>query len=154
MKTATLHPLEEVSCCREVAEYHAPVNSRGGKELRPGDILDERFLITEVISRSGMAMIFKAQDMCHDHANVAIKVPHLACESDPGFFARFRREEEIGLKLDHPFILKFIPVDGPKSRPYLVTEYLRGSTLAHLLDAMRTCTTKGSFIATSNRRTS
>ena len=137
MKTATLHPLEEVSCCRQVPEYHEPVNSRGSEELRPGDILDDRFLITEVISRSGMAMIFKAQDMRHDHDNVAIKVPHLACESDPGPFARFRREEEIGLKLDHPFILKFVPVDGPKSRPYLVTEYLRGSTLAHLLNAMR-----------------
>ena len=137
MKTTALHPLDEVSCCREVADYHEPVNSRGGEELRPGDILDDRFLITEVISRSGMAMIFKAQDMRHDHANVAIKVPHLACESDPAFFARFRREEEIGLRLNHPFILKFIPVEGPKSRPYLVTEYLRGSTLAHLLDAMR-----------------
>ena len=57
-------------------------------------------------------------------------------ESDPNFFSRFQREEEIGRKLDHPFLLKFIPVER-KSRPYLVTEYLRGCTLAHLLDAMR-----------------
>ena len=69
-------------------------------------------------------------------------MPHLECESDPGFFARFQREEEIGLTLNHPFILKFIPVDGPKSRPYLVTEYLRGCTLAHLLNAMRRCRRK------------
>ena len=119
-----------------VADYHAPVSLRGSEELHPGDILDDRFLIVEVISRSGMAMIYKAQDLHHDHANVAVKVPHLACESDPGSFARFRREEEIGLKLNHPFILKFISVDGPKSCPYLVTEYLRGSTLAHLLKAI------------------
>jgi serine/threonine-protein kinase len=120
-----------------VAEYHPTVEANRVGELHPGDILDERFLIVEVISRSGMAMIFKAQDLHNRNANVALKVPHLEYESDPGFFTRFRREEEIGLKLNHPYVLKFIPMDGPKSRPYLVTEYLRGCTLAHLLKAMR-----------------
>ena len=137
MKTTPLCPLEGVACCQGVAEYHPGVEANKVGELHPGDLLDERFLIVEVISRSGMAMIFKAQDLHNHNANVALKVPHLECESDPGSFARFRREEEIGLKLNHPFVLKFIPVDGPKSRPYLVTEYLRGCTLAHLLKAMR-----------------
>ena len=45
-------------------------------------------------------MIFKAQDLLNHNANVALKVPHLEYESDPGFFTRFRREEEIGLKLE------------------------------------------------------
>jgi serine/threonine-protein kinase len=120
-----------------VAEYHPTIEANRTGELHPGDILDDQFLITEVISRSGMAMIFKAQDLHNHNANVALKVPHLEFESDPGFFTRFRREEEIGLKLDHPYVLKFIPVFGQKSRPYLVTEYLRGCTLAHLLKAIR-----------------
>jgi serine/threonine protein kinase len=137
MKTTQLCPLEGIACCQGVTEYHPAVEANKVGELHPGDILDERFLITEVISRSGMAMIFKAQDLFDHNANVALKVPHLEFESDPGFFTRFRREEEIGLKLDHPYVLKFIPVSGPKSRPYLVTEYLRGCTLAHLLKAMR-----------------
>jgi serine/threonine-protein kinase len=84
-----------------------------------------------------MAMIFKAQDLHEHNADVALKVPHMEYESDPGFFTRFRREEEIGLTLNHPYVLKFIAVHGQKSRPYLVTEYLRGCTLAHLLKAMR-----------------
>ena len=104
---------------------------------QPGDVLDDRFVITEVISRSGMALIFKAQDLHNDNADVAIKVPHMDFESDAGFFTRFKREEEIGLKLDHPYVLKFIPMAGEKGRPYLVTEYLRGCTLAHLMNAMR-----------------
>ena len=102
-------PLHDVSCWRGVAEFHAPVDANQVGELHPGDVLDERFLITEVISRSGMAMIYKAQDAHNHNANVALKVPHLACESDAGFFARFQREEEIGIKLNHPFIVKFIP---------------------------------------------
>ncbi len=137
MKTTQLCPLEHVGCCQGVAEYHPAVEANRVGELHPGDILDDRFLITEVISRSGMAMIFKAQDLHNHNANVALKVPHLEYESDPGFFTRFRREEGIGLTLNHPYVLKFIAVDGPKSRPYLVTEYLRGCTLAHLLKAMR-----------------
>ena len=107
-----------------------------GSELHPGDVLDERFLITEIISRSGMAMIYKAQDLHNQNAPVAVKVPHFEYESDPGFFTRFRREEQIGCSLNHPYLLTFIPVASPKSRPYIVTEYLRGCTLAHLLDRM------------------
>jgi serine/threonine-protein kinase len=102
-----------------------------GYELQPGQTLDDRFLITEVISRSGMATIFKATDAL-SKKDVAIKIPFLQYESDPGFYSRFVREGEIGSKLDHPYILKFVPVEN-RSRPYLVTEYLRGYTLANLL---------------------
>jgi serine/threonine protein kinase len=137
MKTTQSCPLEGVACCQGVAEYHPTIEANRNGELHPGEVLDDRFLITEVISRSGMAMIFKAQDLFNHNANVALKVPHLEFESDPGFFTRFRREEEIGLKLDHPYILKFILVAGPKSRPYIVMEYLRGCTLAHLLKAIK-----------------
>lgn len=84
-----------------------------------------------------MATILKAEDTACGDALVAIKVPHLEYESDPLFFSRFQREEEIGLSLNHPYIMKFIEVPGEKSRPYIVTEYLNGCTLAHVLEAMR-----------------
>jgi serine/threonine-protein kinase len=83
-----------------------------------------------------MGTIFKAEDNQDGNRVVALKVPHLEYESDPNFFSRFQREERIGLELDHPFILKFIPVEN-KSRPYIVTEYLKGCTLEHMLKAMR-----------------
>ena len=85
-------------------------------------VLDERFEITDVIAKSGMASLFKANDR-QTGAAVAIKVPYLQIESDLAGFDRFRREEEIGLQLNHPYILKVIPVEK-KSRPYLVMEYL------------------------------
>jgi serine/threonine-protein kinase len=97
-------------------------------------LLDGRFEITDVIAKSGMASLFKANDRKNGQA-VAIKVPHLQFESDIAGFDRFRREEEIGLKLDHPYILKFIPVEN-KSRPYLVMEYLEGQTLSELLKSI------------------
>ncbi|HWV99494.1 MAG TPA: protein kinase [Candidatus Acidoferrum sp.] len=106
----------------------------GGRELAVGDVLDGRFEITDVIAKSGMASLFKAIDRTTG-AEVAIKVPYLQIESDIAGFDRFRREEEIGLQLNHPNILKIIPVEN-KSRPYIVMEYLSGQTLSELLKSV------------------
>ncbi|OIQ95573.1 serine/threonine-protein kinase PknB [mine drainage metagenome] len=105
-------------------------------ELEPGQILDDRFEITELISRSGMASIFKARDLKTGHT-VAVKVPLIQFESDINTFNRFQREEEIGRQMDHPFILKMVPVDQPKSRPYLAMEYLQGRTLDKVMEEQR-----------------
>jgi serine/threonine protein phosphatase PrpC len=112
-----------------------PRGNNSGHELGVGSVLDDRFEVTDVIAKSGMASLFKANDR-KTGAAVAIKVPLLQIESDPAGFDRFRREEEIGLKLNHPFILKFIPVEK-KSRPYLVMEYLEGQTLSELLRSVK-----------------
>ncbi|HSY10055.1 MAG TPA: serine/threonine-protein kinase [Candidatus Dormibacteraeota bacterium] len=136
MSTNENRPLDEIAAFRDVPEYHDPVEPSFAPELRPGHLLDGRFLLGEPLSRSGMAIIYKAEDKLNQNRPVAVKVPHLKYEADPNFFDRFRREEDIGQKLDHPFLLKFIPVDG-KSRPYIVTEYISGCTLQHLLNAMR-----------------
>jgi len=121
---------------------HSPASNPAGKtrsnpghELGVGSVLDDRFEITDVIAKSGMASLFKANDR-KTGAAVAIKVPLLQIESDPAGFDRFRREEEIGLQLNHPYILKFIPVEK-KGRPYLVMEYLEGQTLSELLRSVK-----------------
>lgn len=135
MKNNDTCPLEQVTSCREVPEHHDPVDAAGAP-FQPGQVVDGRFRVVEILSRSGMATIFKAEDLQHDNQLVALKVPHLEYESDPNFYSRFQREERIGLELRHPSILKFIRAEN-KSRPYIVTEYLKGCTLEHLLRAMR-----------------
>ena len=94
--------VEAVSFYRGVPAYHTPADVMGSRDVQPGQTLDERFYITEIISRSGMATIFKATDK-QNNQTVAVKVPFLQFESDPGFYSRFEREEAIGLKLDHPY---------------------------------------------------
>jgi serine/threonine-protein kinase len=135
VKAKVASPLEQVASCRDVPEHHDPVDA-AGLPFQPGHLLDGRFLLTEVLSRSGMGTIYKAEDQQSARQTVAVKIPHLEYESDPNFFSRFQREEKIGLELRHPFVLRFIAVEN-KSRPYLVTEYLKGCTLEHLLKAMR-----------------
>ena len=104
-------------------------------EVKPGDIIDGRFEIEGVISRSGMASLFKAKDLTTKQT-VAVKIPYMQLESDPNTFARFQREEEIGELLNHPNILKFIKVPN-KSRPYIVTEYLEGKPLSTVMNEVR-----------------
>jgi serine/threonine-protein kinase len=133
-----INDVEEISYYRGVPMYYKPPDPTTGYELQPGKTLDDRFFITETISRSGMATIFKATDQ-KTKETVAIKVPLMEFESDPGAYSRFQREEEIGKRLHHPCILRFIPEEEgeERSRPYIVTEYLRGYTLAHLLNSVR-----------------
>jgi serine/threonine-protein kinase len=108
----------------------APVVSN---EIQPGQTLDNRFEITDLINRSGMASIFKANDL-KTGLTVALKVPLMQFESDPAAFSRFEREEEIGNTLTHPYILRIFAVPPEeKSRPYIVMEYLQGQTLSALL---------------------
>jgi serine/threonine-protein kinase len=116
--------------------YRVPDMVSSGNDIAPGQVLDERYEISETISRSGMASIFKATDR-EDGGTVAIKVPHMQFESDVASYQRFEREEAIGLGLNHPSVLKILPGPAHKSRPYIVMEFLEGQTLAEVLAALR-----------------
>jgi serine/threonine-protein kinase len=126
-----INRVEQIMYYRGLPIYHEPETPMS-HELEVGHVLDERFHILEVVSRSGMASIFKAKDLKTGQI-VAVKVPFMQFESDPGFYSRFQREEQIGQKLNHPYILHVLPVEEEKSRPYIVMEFLQGQTLRHIL---------------------
>ncbi len=123
----------------------AAAAATGTGEPGPGQVLDGRFEITDLVARSNMASIFKATDRTTGQS-VAVKIPLMALESDIAGFERFQREEEIGARLNHPAILKVIKTDAPKSRPYLVMEFLEGKTLAEIL-AKRKGLSEGEAVA-------
>jgi serine/threonine protein kinase len=100
---------------------------------QPGQTLDGRFLLTEVIGRGGMATIFKAQDLEDGGAPVVVKVPLPIFASGAGSWSIFQHEEEIGLRLHHPYVLRFLPLAPDKRRPYIVMEFVEGRSLASRL---------------------
>ena len=100
MQIIRVDRVEDVVFYRGLPIYRE-VSQPMGHEVEVGHTLDGRFEITELISRSGMASIFKANDL-KTGETVAVKVPFMQFESDPAFFSRFQREEEIGKTLDHP----------------------------------------------------
>jgi eukaryotic-like serine/threonine-protein kinase len=100
------------------------------QELARGERVDQ-YEIVDVVARSGMATVYRARDL-ENGTVVALKVPHFECASDIVFHQRFLREEQIGLRLDHPAIIKvFRPKE--KSRIYLAMEYVEGELLSDRL---------------------
>ncbi len=100
------------------------------KALLPGDEQDH-YRIEALVTRSGMASIFRATDLNNGRA-VAIKIPHPEVECEPALFDRFRREEEIGKLMDHPGVMK-VYSDDDRSRVYMAMEWVDGQLLRKIL---------------------
>jgi serine/threonine protein kinase len=102
-------------------------------ELHAGDQLDH-YRIEELVARSGMASIFRATDLTTGQT-VAVKVPHPEMESDPLFYDRFKREEDIGRKMDHPGVMKVMKAEKGEDREqvYMVMEWVPGRLLRNIL---------------------
>jgi serine/threonine protein kinase len=95
-----------------------------GKEL-------DNYRIDAPVAESGMASIFRATDM-RDGRQVALKIPHFAMEADPALFDRFKREEAIGIALDHPNVMR-IYADDERTRVYMVMEWVDGRLLRQVM---------------------
>jgi serine/threonine protein kinase len=102
--------------------------------LRPG-VQFRHYRIEELVARSGMASIYRATDM-RTGRPVAIKVPHPDMEADPVLFDRFKREIEIGERLDHPGVMKVLD-SGEPGEVYMVMEWVEGRLLRKLISENR-----------------
>jgi serine/threonine protein kinase len=98
--------------------------------LKPGDRLDD-YRLEDLVARGGMASIFRGTDL-RTGEQVAIKVPHLEMESDPVFYDRFQREEEIGQRMNHPGVMRVMANPG-RCRVYMVMEWVEGRLLRQIM---------------------
>jgi serine/threonine-protein kinase len=102
-----------------------------------GQTLLGRFLLLEEIGCGGMSTVFKARDL--DEGDVcAVKVALPQFSSGIGSWSMSQREAEIGLRLQHPYILRFRALPPGRARDVVVTEYVDGTTLASRLAGHRT----------------
>src|ERR1700753_2053976 len=102
--------------------------------LYPGEQLDH-YRIDQLVARSGMASIFRATDL-NTGLPVALKVPHPEVESEPVFYDRFQREQDIGTKLNHPGVMKVF-ADANRSRVYMNMEWIDGTLLRTIMREQR-----------------
>ncbi|MFI0448333.1 Stk1 family PASTA domain-containing Ser/Thr kinase [Actinomadura sp. 6N118] len=99
-------------------------------------LLGGRYELDGVIGRGGMAEVYRARDLRLDRV-VAIKTLRSDLARDPTFQARFRREAQSAASLNHPSVVAVYDTGedtiGDTSIPYIVMEYVDGSTLRDLL---------------------
>ncbi|HZU56064.1 MAG TPA: Stk1 family PASTA domain-containing Ser/Thr kinase [Actinocrinis sp.] len=102
--------------------------------------LGNRYELGAVLGRGGMAEVFMARDIRLGRA-VAVKTLRADMARDATFQARFRREAQSAASLNHPAIVAVYDTGedyiGGVSLPYIVMEYVDGSTLRDLLHSGR-----------------
>ncbi|ANS66520.1 serine/threonine protein kinase [Streptomyces lincolnensis] len=102
--------------------------------------LGGRYELGQVLGRGGMAEVYLAHDTRLGR-QVAVKTLRADLARDPSFQARFRREAQSAASLNHPAIVAVYDtgedyIDNV-SIPYIVMEYVEGSTLRELLHSGR-----------------
>lgn len=98
-----------------------------------GQTLDQRYEVTSLLARGGMATVYLATDLRLDRV-VALKVMHPHLANDPGFVARFQREARSAARLSHPHVVGVYDQGSSDGHVYLAMEYLPGRTLRDVLD--------------------
>ncbi|MFJ9039751.1 Stk1 family PASTA domain-containing Ser/Thr kinase [Streptomyces sp. NPDC102406] len=102
--------------------------------------LGGRYELGQVLGRGGMAEVYLAHDTRLGRT-VAVKTLRVDLARDPSFQARFRREAQSAASLNHPAIVAVYDTGedyvDQVSIPYIVMEYVDGSTLRELLHSGR-----------------
>ncbi len=95
--------------------------------LTPGEVLDGRYEILELLARGGMGAVYRARRTLLGD-DVAVKV--LTAPGDASLRERFLRESRAAAQLRHPHIVSVLDYDvDAQGHPFLVMEYLNGPSL-------------------------
>ncbi|MCD6422702.1 MAG: serine/threonine protein kinase [Elusimicrobia bacterium] len=112
--------------------------------INPGIILDNRYRIVSLPRAGGMSLIYKAHDL-KENRTVAIKVLKEDIINKNEAILRMKKEEEIGLLLDHRNIARIYPPPEERSFYYQVMEYIEGITLDEFILKHRRLTVKNAI---------
>jgi eukaryotic-like serine/threonine-protein kinase len=99
----------------------------------PGTHVDH-YEIIRMLGHGGMNNVYLAQDLLSQQ-KVVLKFPNADLLGNVGVFERYKREAEIGSRINHPHVQHLYNTDEERSEHYLVMEYIQGRTLREVLDA-------------------
>lgn len=95
-------------------------------------IFSDRYELTHLIARGGMAQVYKAHDRLLDR-EVALKVLFPELSVDLTFVERFRREAQAAAKLSHPNIVPVFDWGEDAGTYFIVMEFVDGEPLSATL---------------------
>jgi len=102
-------------------------------------LYSNRYQVTHLIARGGMALVYRAQDRLLNRP-VALKILYPELSADPNFVERFRREAQAAANLSHPNIVPVFDWGEDAGTYFIVMELVDGTSLAELLRQSRTVT--------------
>ena len=98
----------------------------------PGTQVDHYEIIRQ-LGHGGMSRVFLARDL-HNQQSVVLKFPNDDLIGNIGVFERYKREAEIGNRINHPHVQRTLNIDEKRSDEYLVMEYIEGRNLREVLE--------------------
>lgn len=101
------------------------------------EALESEFEIIDIIGRGGMGVVYKARQISLDRT-VAIKMLIEDLAKDEEFIDRFRREARVVAALNHPNILAIHDIRQAQGNWFIISEYVAGGTVRHLLSNVGT----------------
>lgn len=108
------------------------MNRRTAPDPLVGDVLDGRYEVLQRLARGGMATVYRAWDRRLERI-IAIKVMHESLSTDVNFTAKFDREARAAARLCDHNVVAIYDQGFDHQRPYIVMEYVPGSTLRTLI---------------------
>jgi serine/threonine-protein kinase len=102
-------------------------------ELRPGDVVDGRYRLEQLLGAGGMGRVYEAMRLA-DEVRVALKVLAHEWAESTSIIERFHREAQASNAARHPAFVAVSDVGSlSDGRPYLVMELVRGRPLSELM---------------------
>ena len=86
-----------------------------------------------MLGRGGMNRVYLAKDL-NNQQKVVLKFPNDDLIGNIAVFERYKREAEIGNRLNHPHIQHLLNMGEDRREHYLVMEYINGRTLRAVMD--------------------
>src|ERR1019366_6370524 len=102
-------------------------------------VYSNRYEVTHLIDRGGMALVYRAQDLLLSRA-VALKILYPELSAAPLFVERFRREAQAAANLSHPNIVPVFDWGEDEGTYFIVMELVDGTSLAEMLRGGHTLT--------------
>src|SRR5579864_9380262 len=100
----------------------------------PGTRIDH-YEIMCLLGHGGMNRVYLAEDVLKNQQKVVLKFPNDDLIGSVAVFERYKREAEIGSRLDHPHVQRVLNNDEARCEHYLVMEFIQGRTLREVLEA-------------------
>lgn len=96
-------------------------------------VLDERYIIEQLIGVGGMAVVYRARDTFYGNMLVAIKMLKEEAAGDDVVVKRFKNEGKAQSNIVHPNVVRVFDVSVKGEVKYMVMEYVYGITLKNYL---------------------
>jgi serine/threonine protein kinase len=101
--------------------------------ITPGDVLDEKYAVEEVLGTGGMGVVVAATHLTLGR-RVALKLLHAEACQNEATVSRFLREARTAARMKSEHVARVMDVGKLQGGvPFIVMEYLEGRDLAHEL---------------------